>query len=361
MTVPDSGTDTAASTIHIDESGNTGENLLDAAQPVFVLSAVYLSEDEAKRLAEIVSGDAAEPHYTSLRRRPRGQAKVLALLTDPALRPRETVRVSTILKPFMVVAKIVDLLIEPMMFEQGADLYREGWHTKITEVFASMGAEACPTTWQPLLRALVSASRSPSPDTAAQLVARLLACIEEAGEHPVGEFLELALATPDVIASRLAGVDGYRSADALDPALTSAYEQASWWGEKLGRVRIVHDESKMIGRWRARLLEFSDPGTAEQYRITDSVVPPPLRLVGLDTAISHDSPAIQVADVVAGACADVLRAAASSKKPTEWGLHLREAKVLRFVDHLVWWGPGTLIGEEYAAQGLLGSEDDDAA
>src|SRR4051794_20762840 len=109
-------------TVYIDESGNTGEHLTDSAQPVFVLAGVHLSDDDGARLASGVASGAGEAHYTTLRKRRRGQDKVLALLADPTLREKETVRVSALLKPFMVIPKLVDLLIEPAMHEQGADL-----------------------------------------------------------------------------------------------------------------------------------------------------------------------------------------------------------------------------------------------
>jgi len=282
---------------------------------------------------------------------------VLALLTDPALRARETARVSVLLKPFMVVPKLVDLLIEPAVHELGGDLYAEDWHLRITEVLASLGEDACPVTWRPMLDAFVVASRRPRPDAALRLGERVAAAVQEGNGHPVGEFLLMALAPPDVLLDRLTTGPSHQSSDALDPALTAAYEQVAWWGERLGPLRLVHDESKLIGRWRDRLLALADPAVVESHRLTASVVPDPLPLAALHTAASHDTPAIQVADVVAGAAADILRAAARAEELDEWRLRLREARVLRFLDHLVWWAPGTRLREELEAQGLL---DDDA-
>jgi Protein of unknown function (DUF3800) len=42
--------------VYVDESGNTGENLTDPEQPVFVLAAVQLSDNDAARLATAVAG-----------------------------------------------------------------------------------------------------------------------------------------------------------------------------------------------------------------------------------------------------------------------------------------------------------------
>ena len=43
-------------TIAFDEAGNTGQNLLDPAQPIFVLSSVCLEISEAQALCDLVGG-----------------------------------------------------------------------------------------------------------------------------------------------------------------------------------------------------------------------------------------------------------------------------------------------------------------
>ncbi|WP_435249978.1 DUF3800 domain-containing protein [Vibrio sp. nBUS_14] len=44
--------------IYLDESGNTGSNLLDDNQPVFTLASCQLSDDDAKKLIELVGSNA---------------------------------------------------------------------------------------------------------------------------------------------------------------------------------------------------------------------------------------------------------------------------------------------------------------
>lgn len=60
-----------------------------------------------------------------------------------------------------------------------------------------------------------------------------------------------------------------------------------------------------------------------------------MRLLGLEPAVSHDAPAVQVADSIAGACAEVLRSAVTDR-PSPWVARLDDARVLRFVEHFVW-------------------------
>lgn len=75
-------------TVHIDESGNSGQNLLDPNQPVFALAAVELADDDAERIAATLRGDSDEAHYTKMRR--SGGGRSLALTALPTRHSRRT-------------------------------------------------------------------------------------------------------------------------------------------------------------------------------------------------------------------------------------------------------------------------------
>lgn len=68
-------------TVAFDEAGNSGENLLDPEQPVFVLAAVCLEESEADSICSTAlgCGQATELKFAALRRRPRGQQTILEI------------------------------------------------------------------------------------------------------------------------------------------------------------------------------------------------------------------------------------------------------------------------------------------
>ncbi len=337
--------------VYVDESGNSGQNLLDLQQPVFVIAAVRLDEAESLRLATGLAGGAAESHYTRLRKRPAGQRRVLEFLADPAMNAMTTARVSVIHKEYMIIAKLVDLLIEPVVYASGGDLYADGWHLKITQMFASLGREACVATWSSLLEAVVELVWRGTAPAADGLVRAVAAAVDEAGEHPVGEFLALVPLDAGLLLSWHGRADGEQSRDALDPALAAMYEQALWWSDRLGPFRLIYDQSKLVGRWRDRLLDLVDPEIAAAHAITPSNQPRPLKLVGLEPAVSHDEPAIQVADALAGACGELLRNFAAGRSESSWVDQLREARVLRFVDHLLC-PPDQRLLDEYHEQGV---------
>ncbi|MEZ9441325.1 DUF3800 domain-containing protein, partial [Vibrio atlanticus] len=101
--------------IFLDESGNTGSNLLDKNQPVFTLASCDLSIKEAERLLSLVGSRAEnELHFKRLKRNKAGQDGIIRLLSDPAVNT-ESIKMNVFSKRFMVTSKIVDLLIEHML------------------------------------------------------------------------------------------------------------------------------------------------------------------------------------------------------------------------------------------------------
>ena len=75
-------------TVFLDESGNSGQNLLDRQQPVFVLASLQLDDDESQRIAATMAGGADEAHYTRMRKYPDGQRKVLEAIAIRCSRGR---------------------------------------------------------------------------------------------------------------------------------------------------------------------------------------------------------------------------------------------------------------------------------
>ena len=309
--------------------------LLDPEQPVFVLAAVHLGDAHAERLASGFAGPSDEAHYTRLRRSGAGRRRILSGLGDAAL-TAESVRVSALHKPFMAVGKLVDLLIEPTVAEAGGDLYADDWHLKILGVLQSLGPTACPQYWHPMLEAFVHFVWRGTPQAAVELARLLTGAVQEAGDHPVGEFLDLAPRDPMVLLAWHGREEGDEPADSLDPALTSMVEQALWWGNRRGPFLLRYDESKLVGRWTERLLALADPEVAAAHNVTPTNSMPTIQLAGLSPTTSHDSPAVQVADCVAGACGELLRGFANGKEATDWELSLREARPLRFLDWISW-------------------------
>src|SRR5579871_270540 len=112
--------------VAFDESGNTGQNLLDAAQPTFALASVCLTEAEIAELtSSLASVSRTEMHFTRLKGNRASQIQ-LATLFQSSLISTDHAKVCIFHKRFMVTTKIVDMLVEPLLHRSGLDLYEQG-------------------------------------------------------------------------------------------------------------------------------------------------------------------------------------------------------------------------------------------
>ncbi len=110
--------------IYFDESGNTGQDMLNEDQKVFVLASVDFNEDEQKILADIFD-TGHEIHFKNFKKSSKGRKKILEFLNH-SLIDESHIMVYTAHKEFNVAGQITDILIETVMHHNGLDLYQHG-------------------------------------------------------------------------------------------------------------------------------------------------------------------------------------------------------------------------------------------
>ena len=112
--------------VFFDESGNTGQNLIDEADPIFVLASCSFQVDEEEEvLSHFQQFKGPELKFSRLRKTAAGQKAVLAFLAAAQV-TSNTAAAFVIHKPFMVVTKFCDLVLEPSFRKAGVDFYKRG-------------------------------------------------------------------------------------------------------------------------------------------------------------------------------------------------------------------------------------------
>lgn len=287
-------------TIYCDEAGNTGANLLDPEQPAFVLASNDFSHDEAQSLlAYVRTGQGGEPKFSTLRRRREGVARVIRLLADPRLNS-ERVRISVFHKRYLVIGKMVDLVMENLMHDEGIDLYERGANVATANllyfclpVFCDPAAvDRFLASFVDLIRQGPAAHKALFYAAGAELMA---SCRHDRFKGDLLCFTEPALF------DRWWRDFGSLS---LDPAIPSLFWLIAEWGErKLDRFDVLHDRSKPV---LASQEDFESmmaaDGEASALIGTDRrKMRFPLRAKSLSQGDSSEYPQLQVADLCAGA------------------------------------------------------------
>lgn len=299
--------------VAFDDAGNTGQNLLDPAQPVFVLASVRMDTAAAGELAAHARGPRlAEAKFAQLRRRESGRARLLEVLRSDALAP-EHVRVAVYHKPFLVTTFLVDLLIEPLAHATGHDLYENRGNLALANLLQSVIDAFCgPGALLELHRRFVAAAMAKTPPEATAAVAAFYEYVQSLRESNVEPGFDDTLGM--IAATRMIAPAWVGQCDpvALDPAVPAFADLASQWTAALGRpFTIAHDRSKPIEHMQ-EVLEGLMRTEGETQTFAKNVVPRawPILAQGIQFHDSHAVPQIQIADLLAGSFATILGARA---------------------------------------------------
>ena len=290
--------------VWFDESGNTGDDLLNSNQPVFALASVALNECQAEEVLAPVraASNADELKFARLRKRGRSRDAVLQSLRSDHLNT-STVRIAVVDKPYMLVAKMCDILMEPGWVARGLSWHADDnpfkWPLTLHEHAPRvLGRDR----WLRIRNAFVAAVREPSEMRAVAVAYEILQALSFMEEHDIEDArVKFPL---EVMFEQAPSELQHYADDALDPALPCLVEQIAWWSGEIGEFAVVHDHTDTIDRNIATIMALCDPKMEPRSQtFGDRTISYPLRATEIKLAASHDSPALQLADLLAGACA----------------------------------------------------------
>jgi len=297
------------STIFLDESGFTGQDLLNSEQPVFTIATLNYSETTCQQLKSNFFNTvrSAELKHSALRRSPRQQRMVLAFL-DELSRNVESIKISVVHKRYALTAKLVDLVVEPAAHEDGINFYKDD----AAHTFANLLYYVLPTIggkdfyegllqrFQNMLRALDRESyvrffqplfEEEYPDEIDLLLGAIRACHLNIGYDLLSRIK---------ISYDLASL---ASTGPLDVGLTSTLGLMMKWRAQLSdHITLIHDNSSRMANdvhiWQA-LVNPNVPaavfGDDQRRWVFPNVIEETL------LKSSRDWDGLQLADILAGA------------------------------------------------------------
>jgi Protein of unknown function (DUF3800) len=295
--------------VAFDESGNTGQNLFDAEDPIFAIGSVHLGHQESTNAAKVfASSKAAELKFSKLRRRPTTRAAVLHFLSLDSI-SKETVKVYTVHKPFMVVTKFCDVFIEPSYRKHtGQDFYAKDLHVATANLIYHLMPTFLGKTWQKFLNHFVAFVRSSKQPSArehfrrtAELIYNTLSISQPNMANFVGTVLE--------VDSEFGEISGFISGDELDPVFTCYEHIADVWGRQLNqRFCVLADDSKVLSTHAGVLRQLSDPKLKSfEAGYGERTTRFPLLVDEIRLIDSKADLRVQLADVIAGAATSCLK------------------------------------------------------
>lgn len=341
------------STIFFDESDNTGAYLLDANQPIFTLASVDYNPDECSGLLFLVSShQASEAKFRSLQGSEAGRRKILDFVSSP-IHSEKRVKTMIVHKRFNAVTQLVDIIKETLMRRDGIDIYKNGGNIVLANLHWCLTPHFCgEQQFNDFLGCFVEMVRSQSNESKSKFFTSAKVLYDNCTDEDHKSMLAPYIYAEHFIDDILNGIDKTYH---IDPAISSFFCHLTEWGKQLNEPPIViYDESKPI--------------TASQpifMKMMDSSIPPeiigygqrkfefPLKIKEIRPGISKQYPALQVADLIAGATR-YYYSAFFRNEDDPFAIKLKDAGIERFVFGAI--GPRDL--EHFVPDDLKTSDND---
>lgn len=289
--------------IAIDESGNTGEHLLDREQLVFTLASTSISDDDARQLLSVFAGRIqGEYKYAKLKKARRNHHLILDTLAHDSI-SSETCKAYVIHKPFMAVSKLVDNVYEPLYREGGVDIYEKrgalATANLISGVFPAVLGQTRYLRFLGLFSNLCRVKTIDAFERYRKEAEGIYSHLKRRHPFAADVFVPIMAACSRGLTYFEENVPDLDH----DPIIPSYYVMLHEWSRVLrSHFTVLADESKTLATSRELLLKLSDP-TLKPTKISYYGLNYefPLLIDDINCADSKGYPSLQLADFLAGA------------------------------------------------------------
>lgn len=285
--------------IYFDESGFTGYNYLDPLQPIFTLASTDIEPSVAKQILNVSFPNykGSEFKFSTLWKSSRRQFINFAKMLSPH---SDGIFFWAIDKPFTVVVKMVDFLIEPLSTAAGYDFLADGFGRKYANYFYyGLKVIATPGCLERLTEGYQIFSRNPSQEALRefQMILRR-------------EYIKQSLEIKNLIGQLIDGLENFNEFHDVndfkhtnDLQFTAMLAAVADWRKKFSDdFIIVHDASSNFLRQKETWATITGNDVPQQmHPLGDgSFVEFPLRVLETHSVNSKDNYSIQLSDLLAG-------------------------------------------------------------
>lgn len=317
--------------IFCDESGMTGNDLLDVNQAYFTYAGVAISFERAEDIVHRLLRDhrlqGNELKGRQLVRTSRGQRAITSLLQEIS----QEIHLIMHHKKYALACKFFEYIFEPVLSDQNSIFYEAGFHKFISNMLY-LWASVRPESTEQLLTDFAEYMRSLDPKRVPSFFGeQRLIC--SAGSDPLSDIGTFCLIHREKIAEELNSLIGTRTGKwILDLTSGSLFSILSYWGDRFHQLDVYCDDAKplqkielfesMVNRSERIYQQWGDKERLFTFNLTRS---PQL-------VCSEQFYGVQIADV----CASSLRHALEnpdSPEAQEW----MEFLTPRISDESVWY------------------------
>ncbi len=285
--------------IYCDESGFSGNYLLDREQPFFAYSSVAIDNEEATYLINELrskyklQGD--ELKGKNLVRNNKGESAITWLLN----KLQNKARFSVNNKKYALACQMFEYIFEPVLSEQNSLYYRIGFHKFVSNLLylefsiQSQDAEDIFIEFEQLMRTKDTSKIDRMLSIASQTDMRL--------DRPLGQLLTFAACHKNRISDEISSIPGTGIGKwILELSFSALFHLLAYWGDIFESLSVFCDESKPLVD-QVNHLEIMIKREEKIYQqITETKYPITFNLAhSIKFVNSKDYNGIQLADILA--------------------------------------------------------------
>lgn len=320
--------------IAFDESGNTGSDLLDEDQPVFILASVKLTIQQATDLKSIVQTQSKELKFTRLKKYQKYHSQIISLLNNDLISD-ETIKIALFHKEYCIWVHTVDRLIEPLAYEDGFDFYENGLNLAFTNLLFYCTPTLCnKEIYEQYKIDFIELFKKRDKESAVNFYNTVQKLIRSSKTKDFASTLSPILASQKIIQDILKDWD----TNNFDSTLSGFINLIDYWGRKTDKIFYAFvDNSKPLNHFKHLVDKVKNIYIQQQEIGTDRrTLQLPLKLIDINFVDSKDNVVVQIADIIAGAANHYYRALANEKFKDELSEIIGKTKLIELLHSPVW-------------------------
>lgn len=320
--------------VYFDEAGNTGFDLMNVDQPVFVLAANIFSEERAKDLiTELRIQNGAEAKFKTLRKSVAGRKKIIDFIGKVSSQA-DFVKSLIIHKRYMALGKILDILVEPVYFEKGLNFNANAHNISTTNMLWYLipcfyGEAALNQILEKFVQMIKTKSKVD--------ISGFYQTVRFIKSNPLN--LNNVVDFTDILESERLVNESLEivTTSHLDPVQCGLFTQTVLWGNHFkSEFAVIHDESNSLAASLDDFNRYTDPSSIQMTIGSDfRSFNLPLLSTSVSLEDSKSSYQIQVSDLIAGSLAYFAKAM-TYEQADPFADALKSADIEKLITHPVW-------------------------
>lgn len=326
--------------LYFDEAGNTGSNLLDVNQPVFVLASNCFDDNTAANLISVVqTKQASEVKFQTLKKSETGKRKIIQFFKQDEVNP-ENISTTLIHKGMMGVGQIAEILIEPQYDEVGVNFYENFRNIAYANrLWFCIGGFYGEFELKQVIYNFSQMVKIKDQNSISIFYDHLKELQNRPNKKQYGNIFDEILSSEKFIEVYLKNVNSAN----LDPVQSGIFSHSVFWGNKFTEgFNIIHDESNTLLASLDNFNRFTNPDIIP-LKIGDDerAFQIPLKTRTVTFEDSKNLAQLQISDLVASATS-FLAKARENNSIDDFASQLLEIDLDKFLKLHVWPDPDCL-------------------